>query len=127
VEEDLSSINVQEAFANFTMDRLSGSLGYVYLDSEPSAGREETIEQIEGDASFRFTEAWSLFGGVKYDLAEEQFLSKAAGVAFDCDCMSAKLTYSETNTTDLGDETDRTLRISVELRTIGQTGFSAGL
>ena len=127
VEEDLSSINVQEAFANFTMDRLSGSLGYVYLDSEPNAGREETIEQIEGDASFRFTEAWSLFGGVKYDLAEEQFLSKAAGVAFDCDCMSAKLTYSETNTTDLGDETDRTLKISVELRTIGQTSYSAGL
>ena len=127
VEEDLSSINVQEAFANFTMDRFSGSLGYVYLDSEPSAGRDETIEQIESDASFRFTEAWSLFGGVKYDLAEEQFLSKSAGIAFDCDCMSAKLTYSETNTTDLGDVTDRTLKFSVELRTIGQTGFSAGL
>jgi LPS-assembly protein len=127
VEEDLSNINVQEAFANFTMDRFSGSLGYVYLASEPSAGREETIEQIESDASFRFTEAWSLFGGVKYDLAEDQFLSKSAGVAFDCDCMSAKLTYSETNTTDPGDVTDRTLKFSVELRTIGQTGFSAGL
>ncbi len=65
VEEDLSSINVQEAFANFTLDRFSGSLGYIYLDSEPSAGRDETIEQIESDASFRFTEAWSLFGGVQ--------------------------------------------------------------
>ena len=73
VEEDLSSINVQEAFANFTLDRFSASLGYVYLDSEPSAGREETIEQIESDASFRFTEAWSLFGGFRYDLADESF------------------------------------------------------
>ena len=127
VEEDLSSINVQEAFANFSVDRFSASLGYVYLDSEPSAGREETIEQIESDASFRFTEAWSLFGGVRYDLAEERFLSKAAGVAFDCDCMSAKLTYSETTGTDVADETDRTLKFSVELRTIGQTSFSAGL
>lgn len=127
VEEDLSRINVQEAFANFTLDRFSTSLGYVYLDSEPSAGREETIEQIESDASFRFTEAWSLFGGVKYDLADDEFRSKYAGVAFDCDCMSAKLTYSETNTTDVDDETDRTLKLSVELRTIGRTGFSAGL
>jgi LPS-assembly protein len=127
VEEDLSSINVQEAFANFTMDRFSASLGYVYLNSEPSAGRDETIEQIESDVSFRFTEAWSLFGGVKYDLAEDQFQSKSAGVAFDCDCMSAKLTYSETNKTDLEDKTDRTLKLSVELRTIGQTGISAGL
>ncbi len=127
VEEDLSSVNVQEAFANFTMDRFSGSLGYVYLDSEPSAGRDETIEQIESDASFRFTEAWSLFGGLKYDLAEDRFLGKSAGIAFDCECMSAKLTYSETNSTDVTEETDRTLKLSVELRTIGQTGISAGL
>jgi LPS-assembly protein len=127
VEEDLSSINVQEAFANFSWERFSGSLGYVYLDSEPSAGREDTIQQIESDASFRFTEAWSLFGGFKYDLVNDQFWSKSAGIAFDCDCMSAKLTYSETNTADASSGTDRTLRLSVELRTIGRTGFSAGL
>ncbi len=127
VEEDLSSINVQEAFANFTLERLSASLGYAYVDSAPSAGRFDTIEQVEGDASFRLGEAWSLFGGIKYDLENEVFLSKSAGIAFDCDCMSAKLTYSETNTTDLGDETDRTLKLSVELRTIGSTDFSAGL
>jgi LPS-assembly protein len=127
VEEDLSSVNVQEAFANFTMDRFSASLGYVYLDSEPSAGRDETIEQIESDANFRFTEAWSLFGGVKYDLAEDRFMGKSAGVAFDCDCMSAKLTYSESNSTDVNDKTDRSLKLSVELRTIGRTSISAGL
>ena len=127
VEEDLSSINVQEAFANFTFDSFSASLGYVYLDSEPSAGRDDTIEQIESDASYRFTEAWSLFGGIKYDLINDLFLSKSAGIAFDCDCMSAKLTYSETNTTEVGNKTDRTLKLSVELRTIGQTGFSTGL
>jgi len=127
MEEDLSSINVQEVFANFAMDRFSGSLGYLYLDSEPSAGRDETIEQIESDASFRFTEAWSLFGGVKYDLADDVFRSKSIGIAFDCDCMSAKLTYSETNTEFVDDEKDRSLKLSVELRTIGRTGFSAGL
>ena len=127
VEEDLSNINVQEAFANFGYDRFSGSLGYIYLDNEPSAGRLDTIEQIESDASFRFTEAWSLFGGVKYDIVNDVFLSKSAGIAFDCDCMSAKLTYTETDTAVVGDVTDRTLKFSVELRTIGQTGFSAGL
>jgi len=127
VEEDLSDINVQEAFANFSMDRFSGSLGYVFLDSEPSAGRTDDTEQIEGDASFRFSEAWSVFGGIRYDLENDVFLTKSAGIAFDCDCMSAKLTYSETNTTDVSDEMDRTLKFSVELRTIGQTGFSAGL
>ncbi|HLA01207.1 MAG TPA: hypothetical protein VJ019_00455, partial [Aestuariivirga sp.] len=73
------------------------------------------------------SEAWSVFGGIRYDLENDVFLTKSAGIAFDCDCMSAKLTYSETNTTDVSDELDRTLKFSVELRTIGQTGFSAGL
>jgi LPS-assembly protein len=127
VEEDLSSINVQEAFANFTVDRFSTSLGYIYLDSEPSAGREETTEQIESDASFRFTEAWSLFGGLRYDLDDDKFRSKSVGIAFDCDCMSAKLTYSETNKEDSDEETESMLKLSVELRTIGRTGFSFGL
>ena len=127
VEEDLSDINVQEAFANFSTNRFSGSLGYVSLDSEPSAGRTADIEYIDGDASFRFGEAWSIFGGIRYDLENDVFSGKSGGIAFDCDCMSAKLTYSETNTTDVSDEMDRTLKFSVELRTIGQTGFSAGL
>jgi hypothetical protein len=37
--------------------------------------------------------------------------------------MSAKLTYSETNTAETHDDMDRTLKFSVELRTIGQTDF----
>jgi lipopolysaccharide assembly outer membrane protein LptD (OstA) len=127
VEEDLSDINVQEAFASFSLSRFSGSLGYVFLDSEPSAGRVDDIEQIESDASFRLTEAWSLFGGMKYDLENNVFMSKSAGIAFDCDCMSAKLTYSESNSTDVSDTLERSIKLSVELRTIGQTDFSAGL
>jgi LPS-assembly protein len=127
VEEDLSKINVQEAFANYTLDRFSTSLGYINVGSAPTAGRANAIEQVEANTSFKFTEAWSLFGGIKYDLNNDQFLSKTAGVAFDCDCMGATLSYTETNSIDLGTSTDRTLRLSVELRTIGKTSVSAGL
>jgi len=35
VEEDLSNINVQEAFATSVWTGFQVSLGYVYLDSEP--------------------------------------------------------------------------------------------
>lgn len=126
VKEDFSKINVQEAFANYSLSRFSGSLGYLYLDSEPTAGRNNAVEQVEGSTSFNLTPAWSLFGGLKYDLINDQFLSKTAGIAFDCDCMSAKLSYSETNTAEIGAQTDRTLKLSVELRTIGATSFAYG-
>ena len=127
VEEDLSAVNVQEAFANYALGRFTGSLGYINIGSAPTAGRINAVEQIQTDTSFRFTEAWSVFGGFAYDLNNDQFLSKTAGIAFDCDCMAAKLSYTETDSIDPGSSTDRTLKLSVELRTIGKTSVKAGL
>jgi LPS-assembly protein len=127
VEEDLSKVNAQEAFMNYSWDRLSGTLGYIDIASAPTAGRINAIENVEGSASFRLAEAWSVFGGLKYDLNNDQFLSKTAGIAFDCECMSARLTYSQTDPADPNDEAERRLYFSVELRTIGKTGIDYGL
>ena len=126
VEEDFSQINVQEAFANYSFNRLSGSLGYIYYDSALDATSLDAMERFQADGSYRFSEAWSLFGGFSYDLINDQFRSKKAGLAFDCDCMAASLTYTETNPVDPLASTDHTLKVSVELRTIGKTSLSAG-
>ena len=126
VEEDFSQINVQEAFANYSFNRLSGSLGYIYYDSALDATSLDAMERFQADGSYRFSEAWSLFGGFSYDLINDQFRSKRAGLAFDCDCMAASLTYTETNPVDPLASTDHTLKVSVELRTIGKTSLSAG-
>ena len=125
--EDLSKINVQEAFANYSVDRFWSSLGYINVANAPAEGRINAIEQIEANAGIGVSGPWSIFGGLKYDLNNDQFLSKTAGIAFDCDCMAAKLTYSETKSIDPGATTDRKLDLSVELRTLGKTSVSAGL
>jgi LPS-assembly protein len=127
VEEDISKINVQEAFANYNLGRFSGSLGYINVGSAPTAGRPNAVEQVEFDTSFKFNEAWSLFGGAQYDLNNDLFLSKTAGIAFDCDCMAARLSYTEKNTIDPVSSIDRTLKLSVELSTLGKTSIAAGL
>ena len=124
LEEDLSRVNVQEASASLTFDRISGSLSYADIASAAAYGREGHEQQIWGDASYGFSEAWSLFGGFRFDIEGNDFMNKNIGVAFDCDCMSAKLTYAETRNVEK--EIDRSLRFSVELRTIGAVngGFS---
>jgi LPS-assembly protein len=127
VEEDLSKINVHEAFANYYAGRFSGSLGYIDVGSAPTAGRPIALEQVEANTRFQFNEAWSVFGGIRYDLNNDQFLSKTAGIAFDCDCMAASLSYTESTALYAKDPTDRRLSLSVELRTLGKTSFSAGL
>lgn len=126
-KEDLSRITVQEAFANYSFARLSGSVGYINVASEPTSGRDEAIEQAGTQASLRFNEAWSVFGGLQYDLNNDRFMSKTAGIAFDCDCMAAKLSYTEGDPSDPGRNFDRKLNFSVELRTIGKTSIAAGL
>ena len=45
-------------------------------------------------------------------------MEKLIGIGFDCECMNARLTYSEDK--DQDDGVDRTLKLSVELRTIGE-------
>lgn len=126
VEEDVSDVNVQEASLSLTFDRIAGSLSYADLDAEPASGRPEHQEQIWGDASYRLGEAWSLFGGLRYDLQSDLFMDKTLGIGFECDCLTAKLAYSESRTSDPDDPVDRSIVLSVELRTLGGTSVSTG-
>ncbi len=127
VKEDLSQINTQEAYANFTLASLSGTLGYLELKEEPTAGREQRVQRVTSSLTYQFDEAWSVFGGASYDLENDKFVDKYAGVSFDCDCMNARLTYVESGAGTLAEPFERQLRFSIELRTIGATSISAGL
>ncbi|MCX7345907.1 MAG: LPS assembly protein LptD [Alphaproteobacteria bacterium] len=118
VVEDLSRINVQEAMVSLTLDRISGSLAYADVAKAEAYGRDDREKQVWGDAVYRLTGAWNVFGGFRYDLEEDAFMEKLIGIGFDCECMNARLTYSEDK--DLDEGVDRTLKFSVELRTIGE-------
>ncbi|NJM30754.1 MAG: LPS-assembly protein LptD [Rhizobiales bacterium] len=126
IEEDFSDINSQEASLSLTFDRISTSLSYVALESEAAYGRTEAAEQVWGDATYWFRDGWNVFGGFRYDLANDEFLARSIGIGFDCDCMNAKLTYSENETTEEDSDTDRRLMFSVDLRTLGGTSVSTG-
>lgn len=127
LKQDLSRINTQEAYANFNLGKLTGNLGYLQLHEEPTAGREIPLELVTGSLSYALDEAWSIFGGASFDLENDKFISKYAGVSFDCDCMNAKLTYSESGAGSSADPVERKVQFSIELRTIGATSVSAGL
>ncbi|MFO1123022.1 MAG: LPS assembly protein LptD [Hyphomicrobiales bacterium] len=118
VEQDLSKINVQEGAISLTFDRISGSLAYADVAAAPAYGRDSDEQQVWGDAVYRLTGAWNLFGAFRYDLEEDDFMEKLIGIGYDCDCMNVQLTYSESKDEDQG--IDRVVKLSVELRTIGQ-------
>ncbi|HUR43261.1 MAG TPA: LPS assembly protein LptD, partial [Aestuariivirga sp.] len=124
-EEDLSRINSQEASVSLTLARIWGSLSYADIGAAPIYGRPDHEEQVWGDAGYKLGGAWSVFGGFRYDVPDDRFIDKYVGLLFECDCMNAKLIYSEYE----GDESsnmDRTLKLSVEFRTLGKIGGSFG-
>lgn len=127
VREDLSRINTQEAYANFLLGNLNANLGYFDLAAEPTAGRVKRMQFVNANAGYKLDEAWRLFGGLSYDLEKDRFASKYAGIAFDCDCMSASLTYVESGNGTVADPYDKQIRFAIELATIGATKFSSGL
>ena len=117
IEEDLSRINVQEASIGLTFDRISSALSYADIAAAANYGRPDREQQIWGDARYRLSEAWSLFGNFRYDFEGKQFMNKTIGIAFECDCMNAHVSYTE-SLEDSG-STERRIELGVELRTIG--------
>ncbi|MBC8035844.1 MAG: LPS-assembly protein LptD [Rhizobiales bacterium] len=126
-EENLSRINSQEASASLTLDRIWGSLSYADIGAAPRYGRPSNEEQVWGDAGYKLAGAWSLFGGLRYDVPDDRFINKYVGLLFECDCMNAKLIYSEFTDDDSGgNKVDRSLKLSVDFRTIGKIGGGFG-
>ncbi len=123
MEEDLSRVNVQEATLGLTFDQFSGSLSYADIAPAANYGRPEGARQIWADGTYYLDEAWSLFGGARYDLEESRFMEQSVGVAFECDCMRAEVKYSMSrgDVFDSSDDiTEHRLELGVELRTIGE-------
>lgn len=122
VEEDLSRVNVQEATLGLTFDRISGSLSYADVAKAANYGRPTAEQQVWGNANYKLGEAWSLFGSFRYDIEDDNFMERAIGIGFNCDCMNAQLAFSEERQDSGG--YDYRVMLGVELRTIG--GVSGG-
>jgi LPS-assembly protein len=124
IEEDFSDLNVQEVGLSLTFDRISGSLSYADLDAEPAYGRPTPEEQLWGDAIYNLTGGWNVFGGFRYDLEDDRFLRYFAGIGYDCDCLKFRLAYIEDNVGDGDDKPGSTIKLTLELKTLGSGSIS---
>jgi len=122
VEEDLSRINVQETMLGLNFGQFSGSINYADIGAAANYGRPDNEKQIWADGRYNLFEAWSVFGGVRYNLKTDKMIDNRLGVTFDCDCMRASLVYSMSRTDAFGPADggyEQRIDLSVELRTIG--------
>jgi LPS-assembly protein len=121
------NINRGELEATTALGPLTASASYLYLRSNPNVGITSPASVVRTAASVNFAENWRAFGTMTYDIAGGAIASDSFGIAFDNECVTASVAYSETRLgyTDL--TPSRWLNFRLQLRTFGEANVTSNL
>jgi LPS-assembly protein len=103
------------------------SVGYAYFRESPAAGIFDRREEINAAASVEVTDNWFALGSIVYDMHNESFVSHSLGVGFSDDSLKISAVYSETPEPYSDLVSDRQIFVRVNLRTLGDGGFTTNL
>ena len=120
-------INRGQLGAVGTYGQSVASLGYAYFRESPAAGIFDRREEINAAASLAVTDNWFALGSVVYDMQNESLVSHSLGLGFSDDSFKISAVYSETPDPYSDLVSDRQIFVRVNLRTIGEGGFTANL
>jgi len=126
-DPDSLTIREQDVGVAATFSRLKTALNYVKVDEAVAYGRPSDLEQIWGSAEFDVGKGVSVFGGGRYDIANDKFIGRFAGIGFDCDCAKIRFRYKEEFLTDRDLVRDQSFLLEVELVTLGSTSIGSSL
>lgn len=102
---------------------LTASVQYAFIESQPEYGYEKDRQEIRAQASLRFNENWRGFASGTYDLEDELLVRNNFGFAYDDECFTYVMTFSQTRTSN---ETTQRFGINISLRTLGDFGTDTG-
>jgi len=114
-----------EGRANF--DRWSLMALYGNYDKQPEVGYLERRQAITGQVTFKFTQNWSLLAAARYDIEGKQLNQHRVGLGYIDDCFAISVNYVTDYNYSGTTQTNNSLLLVINLRTIGGTSFSQGL
>jgi len=91
--------------------------------ADPAHGLEVAQEQIYGLVNWKFNSDWKLFGSWLYDIEAGRNVRRSIGVGYDCDCIGLQLEYVQDYTHDADIVTSHTVRLTVDIKTLGGVSF----
>jgi len=126
-DQSTFAVNRWELEATTALGPVTASTAYLYLRQNPYSGTGDPTSVVRSAASVNLAPSWRAFGSLTYDIANSALAADSFGVAFDSDCLTFSLAYSETrkNYTDIAP--DRWVGLRLELRTLGEAGVNANL
>jgi LPS-assembly protein len=129
VRLDEDDFTIQRALASATgvIGPLVSSFNYSFLAKQPSLGIPDDRSELLTAMSLQVRDNWRLFGALRYDIYNGNFVRDAIGLAFDDESLSASISFAEDRSRANGEAVDRTIYFRLGLRTIGDGEFSSGL
>ncbi len=119
--KDDFSIQRGELEARQDWSRISVSGQYAYIAPQPAYGYSHLREEITGSASVKLNTNWRVFGSTTYDLVSETLVKASSGFAYDDECFTYAMAYSQTRNPGES-EASHSIGFRISLRTLGDFG-----
>lgn len=123
---DEQTLEVRRAELRAGLSTKKGSLTakYAFIQAQPLYGFPTDREEVTLSATARLHEYWRVFGSGTYDFVSNMTTRDSFGFAYDDECFSYSMTFSETRNTTTR-ETSQTVGFNISFRTIGDFGSNS--
>ncbi len=98
---------------------------YAYSASNTLVDTSPSQQDVQSMAQVQLTDHWSMGGGVRYDIDEQQLLSDFLSVKYTDECFVLTATYSESYYNSETIQDDRTLMLRFELKHLGEFKYAS--
>ncbi|HSI42228.1 MAG TPA: LPS-assembly protein LptD [Xanthobacteraceae bacterium] len=123
-DNDTLSMERFEFEGRTTIDRVSIGAIYGFYDAQPDLGYYERREGVFTTGTFKMTDNWSVLGGVRYNLEQDEIDYSLVGVSYIDECFGISLNYVADYTDSGNRERVDKFLLKISLRTLGEGGFS---
>ena len=129
-ERDLS-LRRNDTYTSFTTGPFSAQVQYSYMriDLDNPADPLRREQEVQFGGALRLSENWTLLGGIRYDIDEQERLQDTIQIRYADDCFVLTASYTESFITDRdrGIEPDRAVMLRLEFKHLGQFGLSPSI
>ncbi len=122
MDETTGALRRYELKGGYTGTPVSLSARYVFIEKQPLYGFDKDRREVTVAAQTRFNENWSAFGSATHDFVSEKFVRSSFGFAYDDECFTYSMTYSQINPTAINAEKRTKIGFNVSFRTLGDFG-----
>ncbi len=124
LDEQTFELRRGELKAAYVTTPLTLTAKYAYIQAQPLYGFDEDRRELSLGASTRFNENWRVFGAATYDFERSVLIKDSVGFAYDDECFTYLMTFSETRERDSG-ELSQSIGFNLSFRTLGDIGAAS--